>query len=195
MPLGITRNHLDFEILETGNPMTLVFVDSSQYMEPPDRPLLEVTPPGYTKYMLANVVPNQVNTFNSNTLGFPNSFQINHLAILPDGVWKFRFKICPYNYVFIDKYIMRVTLINQRIDALYNKLRLEGCTDRTEAYILDELTKAQILIRGAKAIVNMDQKRATEYYRTASKIVEEIDRKFNKHCDQWGAQAAGKSLY
>jgi hypothetical protein len=54
--LGLHTNILDFEVLETGNLKTIVFVDSSQYMEEPDRPLLEVILPGHTKFFLVNVI-------------------------------------------------------------------------------------------------------------------------------------------
>jgi hypothetical protein len=190
MPLGIKRTILDFEILETGNPMTLVFVDSSQYIEPPDRPLLEVFLPGFDKYLLANVAANQVNTFNSNTLGLGESLFINHLVVLPDGVWTFRFKICPYNYIYTDKKFMRTTLLYQKIDQAYNQLDLLGCMDKTTAFILDEITKAEILIKGAKAVVNKDEKKAFSYYQLANRIIDEIINKHCKNCQPWGVPLA-----
>jgi hypothetical protein len=190
MPLGIHRNILDFEILETGNPLTLVLVDSSQYIEPPDRPLLEAFLPGFDKYLLTNVVPNQVNTFNSNTLNLAHSLSLNHLVVLPDGVWKFRYKICPYDYVFVDKSYLRTTLIEQKLSRAYNELDLEKCTDKTTAYILDQLTRVQILLRGGKAIVNQNTKRSSEYYKLADRLLDQILDKFHKNCNQWGVQHA-----
>lgn len=190
MPLGIKRTILDFEILETGNPQTLVFVDSSQYIEPPDRPLLEVFLPGYDKYLLTNVAANQVNTFNSNTLGLANALFINHLTVLPDGIWKFRFKICPYNYIFIDKSYMRTTLLELKLDQAYNQIDLLKCMDKTTAYILDELTKVEILIKGAKAAVNKDEKKSYSYYQLANRIVDEIINKHCKNCQPWGVPLA-----
>jgi hypothetical protein len=191
MPLGLYRNNLDFEILETGNPSTLVFVDSSQYIEPPDKPLLEVFIPGYSKYLLVNIIPNQVNTFNSSTLRLSESLSISHLTILPDGVWNFKYKICPYAYVFIEKSTMRTTLINKKLDRAYNEIDLERCTDKTSTFILDQLTRVQILIRGSKAVVEKDQKRASEYYNLADRLLDQVLDKFCKNCSQWGAQLAG----
>jgi hypothetical protein len=68
MGLGISKSILDFEVLETGNELTLVIIDSSQYIEYPERPLLEITLPGFNKYVLVNFIASSVNTFNSNTL-------------------------------------------------------------------------------------------------------------------------------
>jgi hypothetical protein len=192
MPLGIQRNILDFEILEVGNPNTIVFVDSSQYMEPPDRPLLEVILPGYTKYVLTNVIPNQVNTYNSNTLNLSQSLGINHLTILPDGVWQFKYKICPYDYVYLYKNHLRTVLINEKIDKAYNDLELLGCTDKTTEYILNQIAQVHILLRGAKAAVNVDTKVAGKYYQTANSIIDEVLNKFCKNCHQWGAPPVGR---
>lgn len=172
--------------------MTLVFVDSSQYIEPPDRPLLEVFLPGYDKYLLTNVAANQVNTFNSNTLGLAQAIFINHPTVLPDGIWKFRFKICPYNYIFIDKNYMRTTLLEQKLDQAYNQIDLLGCMDKTTEFILMELTKVEILIKGAKAAVKKSEKLAWSYYQLANRIVDEIINKHCKNCQPWGVPHAGQ---
>jgi hypothetical protein len=189
---GIHRTYLDFEILETGNPKTLVFVDSSQYMEAPDRPLLEVFLPGFNKYLLTNVVAGQVNTFNSSTLGLNETLNINFLQELPDGVWSFRFKICPYDLVYIDKKHMRVTQLVAKLNFLYNELSIDGCScpTKTDAFIQSELTRIHILIEGAKAVVNIDSVKAYKYYQLADKMIEQLLKKFCKNCNQWGADAA-----
>lgn len=188
--LGIHRNHLDFEILETGNIKTLVFVDSSQYMEPPDRPLLEVFLPGFNKYLLTNVIANQVNTFNSNTLGLGPSLNVNFLQDLPDGVWSFRYKICPYTLIFIDKKHMRVTQLQCKLNDLYNHLSLDGCEcpTQTDEFIQKQLTRINILIEGAKSVVNLDSVKAGKYYHLANKLIDDLLHKFCKNCKQWGVQ-------
>jgi len=189
--LGTHRNYLDFEILETGNPKTLVFVDSSQYMESPDRPLLEVFLPGFHKYLLTNVVSSQVNTFNSSTLGLNKTLNINFLQDLPDGVWSFRYKICPYDYIFIDKKHMRVTLLMNKLNTLYNHVEIDGCScpTQTDVFIQKQLTRIHILIEGAKSVVNIDSVKAFKYYNLASKMIDELLKKFCKNCNQWGADA------
>jgi hypothetical protein len=190
--LGIHRNRLDFEILETGNPKTLVFLDSSEYVGNPDRPLLEVYLPGFNKYLLTNVVANQVNTFNSNTLGLNNALDINFLQDLPDGVWSFRYKICPYDLIFIDKKHMRITQLMGKLGFLYNELELDGCScpTKTDAYIQQQLTRIHTLIAGAKGVVNIDSVKAFRFYNLANQLVDSLLKKFCKNCNQWGADVA-----
>lgn len=189
--LGTHRNYLDFEILETGNPKTLVLVDSSQYMEPPDRPLLEVFLPGFNKYLLTNVVASQVNTFNSSTLNLNPTLNINFLQDLPDGVWSFRYKICPYDYNFTDKKHMRVTLLQGKLNRLYTHVSIDGCScpTQTDVFIQKELTRIHILIEGAKSVVNIDSIKAFKYYNLANRLIDELLEKFCKNCNQWGADA------
>jgi|GEM_PF-2386647 hypothetical protein len=182
--LGIHSNHLDFEILETGNLKTLVFVDSSQYMEAPDGPLIEVFLPGFNKYLLANVVASQVNTFNSSTLGLNDSLSVDCLQDLPDGVWSIRFKICPYQYVFIDKKHMRVSQLMYKLQNLYNELSIDGCDCPTQndVYIQKTLTRIHILIEGSRSVVNADSVKASRYYQLANKLVDELTHRFCKNC-------------
>lgn len=190
--LGIHSNHLDFEILETGNPKTLVFVDSSEYIKAPDRPLLEVFLPGFNKYLLTNVVASQVNTFNSSTLGLNKVLNINFIQELPDGVWSFRYKICPYDLIYIDKKHMRITQLLRKLGMLYNDIEIAGCNcpTKTDVYIQNQITRINILIEGAKSVVNLDSIKAFRNYNLANKLVDELLEKFCKNCNQWGAAHA-----
>jgi hypothetical protein len=192
--LGIHRNYLDFEILETGNLKTLVFVDSSQYMEAPERPLLEVFLPGFSKYLLVNVVANQVNTFNSNTLGLGNSLTIDFLTDLSDGIWDFKYKICPYDYVFIIKKHMRVTFLKKKLNRLYEELNIDGshCTTETDIFIQKQITRINILIEGAISVVNINSVKASSYYKLANTLIDDLLHKFCKNCNQWGVHHVGQ---
>lgn len=183
--LGTHRNHLDFEILETGNPKTLVFVDSSQYMEKPDRPLIEVYLPAFRKYLLANVVSSQVNTFNSSTLGLNQALGNHDLIDLPDGVWTIRYKICPYDYTFIDKKHMRVTILMGKLNRLYAHVQIDECSCPTkeDVFIKERLAQVHILIEGAKAVVRVDENKASRYYQLADKLIDELLQKFCKNCN------------
>lgn len=180
--LGIHEHVLDFEILETGNTKTLVFLDSSDYMEEPERPLLEVTMPGYTKYFLVNVVSKQVNTFNSSTLGLNQVLLQSQLVDLPDGVWQFKYKICPYKYVYKIKKHIRVTMLINKLKTLYNKIDLSECAGTDNKELQKLLVQIHVLIEGAKAAVENDSKKAQTYYRLADKLVQKALDKFCKNC-------------
>ena len=119
MPLGIHQQNLDFEILDTGNTKTLVFLDSSEYYKEPERPLAEITLPGQTKYTLVNIVARQVNTFNSNTLNLTQVTGESCLTELPDGVYTVKFKICPYKYIFKIKYFLRTNQLTNKLKLIF----------------------------------------------------------------------------
>lgn len=182
MSLGLHKSILDFEILETGNTKTLVFVDSSQYDGEPDRPLVEVTLPGYTKYFLANVTAKQVNTFNSSTLGWNQVLVESKLVDLPDGIWKFKYKICPYKYIYKVKYHMRVTQLLKKLELLFNEIELTDCSSKDDDELQKIIGKIYILIEGAKSVVNKDTNKAYEWYQLANKLVEKQLDKFCKNC-------------
>lgn len=179
---GIHEHVLDFEILETGNTKTLVFVDSSTYMEEPDRPLLEVIMPGYTKYFLTNVIARTVNTFNSSTLGLNQVLVQSKLVDLPDGIWEFKYKICPYKYVYKIKKHLRVTMLINKLKSLYNKVDLSECAGTDNKDLQAALVQIHVLIEGAKAAVEKDSRKAQKYYQLADKLIQKALDKFCKNC-------------
>lgn len=180
--LGVHEHKLDFEILETGNTKTLVFLDSSQYFEEPDGPMLEVTMPGYNKYFLTEVTARKVNTFNSSTLGFNRVLDIADLTDLPDGVWQFKFKICPYKYIYKIKNYMRVTQLTQKLQNVYQQIDLSDCQTKADKDIQDDLVRIHVLIEGAKAEVNHNLKKAQSYYQLANTLVDKLSKKFCQNC-------------
>lgn len=184
--LGLHENVLDFEILETGNLKTLVFMDSSTYIGPPERPLIEVIMPGYTRYFLANVVAKNLNTFNSSTLGINQVLLQEDLVDLPDGIWEIKYKICPYKYVYKVKKHMRVTLLLTKLEKLYNNIDLSECGTKEDKELQDNLVQIHILIEGAKAAGKVNStassKQAQKYYQLADKLIQKSLDKFCKNC-------------
>ena len=180
--LGVHQNTLDHEILETGNPKTLIFVDSSVYMEEPDRPLLEVLLPGYNKYLLVNYVAKQVNPFNSGTLGLNRTLSNSDLIDLPDGIWQIKQKICPYKYIFIVKKHMRVTNLLLKLASVYEHIDLMDCQSKDDKLLQLDLARIHTLIEGAQLVVNKDSKKAYDNYHLADRMTETLLRKFCKNC-------------
>ena len=173
---------MDFEIIPTGNPKTLVFIDSSNYYTEPERPLLEVTLPGYPEYFLTNVIARQVNTFNSNTIGLTELLNDNCLVDLPDGIYTFRYKICPYNVIYKDKRYFRTTLIEQKLSDLYERLDTSDCVDKDKINPSD-LVEIHALIEGAKAVAAKNEKKANSFYQLADKLISKLsDSVCNKNC-------------
>lgn len=179
---GLKRHIVDFEIIPTGNPKTLVFIDASNYYTEPERPLLEITMPGFNKYFLVNIVARKVNTFNSNTIGLTELVNNGDLTNLPDGAYHFRFKVCPYETVFKDKVFFRTTLIEQRLSELYDKLGATECTKATDSQTLRDIVEVHALIEGAKVIVCKNETKANQFYQLASALIDSISEKLCKIC-------------
>lgn len=180
--LGLHENFLDFEILETGNTKTLVFLDSSTYMENPEKPLLEVIMPGYTKYFLVNINANKINTFNSSNLGINQVLFQTDLVDLPDGIWKFKYKICPYKYVYKVLTKIRITTLLKKLEVLYNQVDLRDCAGKEDRDLETAFVKIDLLIQGSKAAVEKNPKLAQEYYQLADKLIQKQLDKFCKNC-------------
>jgi hypothetical protein len=180
---GLRQHILDFEIIPTGNPKTLVFIDSSNYFREPEKPLLEVTLPGYNKYFLVNVTARKVNTFNSNTIGLTELLNNEHLVNLPDGVYTFKYKICPYDETYIVKKNFRTTLIDQELNDLYLQIENSDCSTVADRVLEYQLVEIHCLIEGAKGVVNKDEKKANSFYKTAQTLINGLKEGIcNKNC-------------
>lgn len=178
---GLRKHILDFEIVPTGNPKTLVFVDASEYRDVPERPLLEVILPGYNKYFLVNIVANRVNTLNSNIIGLTSLLNGDELVNLPDGAYNLRYKICPYTTTYIDKVHFRTTLIEQQLGDLYEKIDTSECCNKNSE-LFAEIAEVYSLIEGAKIIACRDDEKAHGFYQLASKLIDKISKKLDKSC-------------
>lgn len=178
MSLGLKSHKLDFEILPTSNPKTLLFMDASEYMDQPDRPLLEVTFPGHTKYFLVNVAASKINTFNSNTLGYSERFDTNCLVELPDGVYTLKFKVCPYDQVFLQKYHLRTVQLRRDLRKLLTNL---NC-DISESMSRD-IVDLMLLIETAEANAEENYARkASDQYQEAVVKLESLLNKVLNFC-------------
>jgi hypothetical protein len=179
---GLRKHILDFEIIPSGNPKTLVFIDSSDYFAEPEKPLLEITLPGYTKYFLVNIAARKVNTFNSNTIGLTELLNEGELVELPDGIYKFRYKVCPYDKVFKDKKSFRTTLIEKKLAEAYDKLDASDCSHQSDKDLQNSIVEIHALIEGAKIVVNKSEKKASSFYQLANSLLDKIVNKLCKNC-------------
>lgn len=183
MALAIQRHHLDFDIIPLNNPKTMVFVDASTYMETPSRPILQVTPPGYKKYFVANIVHNRVNTLNSNTLGFGDAYSQTSLVDLADGVWTLTYRICPYESVFVTKYHLRTVALDCLLSKVYKQLDAADCDTSTDPKIQNEIVDATLLIETGRALAqDGEASKATDYYTRAFKKVDRLYKKLTETC-------------
>lgn len=149
--LGLHRHIIDFEILPTSNSNVIVFLDESEYFEKPELPLLKILPPGYTKFFQVNINEGEVNVLNSHLIGYTNVLENDALQELPDGIWKFTYMICPYEYLQKTKYFLRYNQLNEVITRIYNNLELCEEDLMSKSCAKNDLIDIHILLESAKA--------------------------------------------
>lgn len=179
MPLlGIDSYKIDFAVLESNNPKTLIILDQSYYLEDIEKPLLQITPPGFTGRIELEYTPNSIIVLNSDSLGLTEDCDYEDLADLPDGVYVIRMAVCPYDELYAKRCYLKTT----RLDCMYENLLLTVDVDcmfdsqKTKNDIVD----IDILIRSAKAEANRcNIEAATAKYRAAFKKLEKINKKLN----------------
>jgi hypothetical protein len=178
----IYRSYLNIAPMETGNPFTITVFDASSYFTHPDSPILSVFLPGYTEPFVVPFRPSLANTYNSSNLGLDALLQLPGLSVLADGIWKFRYSVCPHDQVFVDRVYMRTTLLDEKIKQIYNKIDLRACESNDIDYLKNRVLQIQILREGAKAVVEINEKKAFGDYQAANQLADDILKRNCNNC-------------
>ena len=182
---AIFKNYLDFEILDTDNTKTLVFIDGSTYLdEHPEMPILQVNLPGFPQYFVVNISPRITNVLNANTIGITKTYagSYNTLSDLPDGVWTFTYRICPYDKVFVTKYQLISSQLNKKLDSIYQQLENTDCSLKEDRQLKNKLVDIDIFLKTAKSYAkenNVDK--ASNFYQIAYKFADDLIKQLNKY--------------
>ncbi|XAI97411.1 hypothetical protein [Leptolyngbya phage Lbo-JY46] len=173
MAIGINKTNLIFESIDTNNLITLLLLDLSHYHQSPIKPLFNIKVPGMSSYVSVPYNPNQLNVLNSHVLGL--TLHSADFSNLPDGVYEIIQTICPYDELFNKKFILRDTVLINRLNELLQSN--DFCCDCTDSSKLrDKLSKINLLLTSAKTSANFgDVKNATEKYKKALKIVNSLN--------------------
>lgn len=180
MPLiGIDSYIIDFLILESNDPKTIVLLDRSHYLAMPEKPMLEVTLPGFTGHIEVPYKINGITVLDSDTLGLTESCEYGGHADLPDGVYQIKMKVCPYDELFKKAcYLKTQQLENKLCKLLVDYNNASGCL--IDKDFRNGFLDIDILIRSAKAeIMYNNIENANQKYRQAFKKVEKLNNKIN----------------
>lgn len=171
MAKGIHQNYLNFFILDTDDTKTLIFVDTSDYMQNPENPLLEVAMPGMNKYTLVNIVARKINSLSSNSLNItPQVLNECDLLDLPDGVWTFKYKICPYEYINISKVYLRTVNLMKKLNSI-----VKDIDDTSDEDSKSEILDIFILMQSARASAELGHiQKASDKYNIANEKVDSL---------------------
>lgn len=179
MPLiGIDTYKIDFLVLETGDPRFIVLYDTSNYLSTPEKPLLEITPPGFTGHYELPYNVGGITVINSDNIGLTEECDYDDYAPLPDGVYIIKQKVCPYDELFEQKYYLVTNLFDSKFNELLTKIDSYDRADSSvvKATILD----VEVLIKSAKAeIVYCNVQKGVNKYKTAMHLVEKLLNKVN----------------
>lgn len=172
---------LDITILDSHSSKLLVVADSSVYPSGWTivSPTLQVTVPGYPARQITFDAQN-INIYNSNTLGITCDVDVCDLQDLPDGVYTFKYAVAPalsYNTI---KSILRVDKLYEKFDEKFLNLEIftcDGQLKRNQHLLLDEI---EFYIEGAIAAGNRcANKLAIELYKKASSQLNKLNNKTN----------------
>ncbi len=172
---------LDFFILDNNDPKTILLLDRSNYIFPPENPRLFITPPGLTGEIIVEYegVKNSLIEINSEVLGFTeNCSTDSEYANLEDGVYQIKMATCPYEELYVKKCYLKTTLLDCRIEELL--LKYDDCGCVKDDLFKNTIIDIDILLKSARAEVNIcNVEKATLKFRKAIKMVDFLDKQLN----------------
>lgn len=176
--LNIDTYKLDFLILDSNDNKTIVILDRSNYLDVPEKPIVEVTLPGFTGRVELTYNINGLTVLDSDSLCLTQTCEYSNLADLPDGVYQIKIKVCPYDKLFFKKcYIKTTFLENLFADAV---LSLDNFCEDELPKLKENLIDIDILIKGAKAeTAYCNVENGIKKYIAAFKSLEKLINKLN----------------
>lgn len=177
----INTYSLDFYILDTNDPKSILLLDRSNYLFEPENPKLFIVPPGYTGEINIEYpgIKNSIIEINSDSIGLTENCNINEeFANLPDGVWQITMSVCPYEELYNKKCYLKTTQIECKLQDIL--LRFDDCGCLPDKEFKNLIVDIDILLQSAKAEVSIcNIENATKKYNQALKLLNQIEKKLN----------------
>lgn len=175
----ISNISIDFQIVDTGDPRVLMIADNSVWAQIANQPkVVEITTPGGDPdkdFVSHYFQPNQINSFNSETLGLSCSDECSvELNPLPDGVYTIVLKGSPDKFRMKRRYL-KLDSTQLELDKLFIAY-FNSCKENNKCF-KDVITDIQMLLDGAKASVRFeDVCKAQELLFRAQELIERVKR-------------------
>jgi hypothetical protein len=145
--------HLDFQVINTGDPKVLVISDTSVWGAIEDKPsIVEIIIPGSSKVRTYNFVKGKSNVFNSSNLLITS---VGTISDLSDGVYDITVKGSP-DINCKQRYFLKADKFQLALDKLYMSLGVynknaEVTKQRNDLLNIDSLLKtAEAFVRDGK---------------------------------------------
>jgi hypothetical protein len=165
-------SRLGFDIIDTHDFKTLGILDTSWYNGDikVETPTIEIIPPGYQVAASPFFQIKALNVYNSNGLGITRASCEEELVPLPDGIWKFKYSICPNDKLFIERFFLKTDHIWCRFTQAFLTLDLHNANSNKDVSRKKQLDEIEFYINGAIAASNnQDVKDAIDLYNKAEK--------------------------
>lgn len=165
----MNKINLDFEVVSTNNPKTLRVADQSEWGILADRPaIIEIIPPGkenpYTYYLGKN----QLNVFNSKTLGI-NPGREGGFENLKDGIYDITIKGSPSSYSVNRKYL-KTDSMRLNIDKVW--ARSTVLCDHEDDDTVEKIKEIEFLLVAAEANTRLGNfEEVKQLYEKAEKLL------------------------
>ena len=165
--------NIDFQILKTYDPKTLLIADSSDWKHIEDKTsLLQITLPGAKTPTQLFFDKGKINIVNSSILGItPKACDVSELRELPDGIYTIKVIGSP-DYFNKERLYLRTERLQLEVDKLYLALGIDF--DPELKPLRDRLFNIQAMINAAEASIRHgDVSKTSLYFNEAKKLVED----------------------
>lgn len=184
MPWAENMNNinLDFEVIGSNNPKSLLVVDKSEWGILADRPAaIYIKTPGVEKEVSYYLGKNQVNVFNSITLGIncgdPKFTYLN----LPDGIYDITIKGSPSTYSFSRKYL-KSDMIRLNLDKIWARTNL--LCEEPDEDVMEKIKMVEFFLTAAESNTRLGNFGAVdELFKAAQRIMDILN-----NCDGCGCK-------
>jgi hypothetical protein len=170
---------IQFDIIDSQDERSIVVLDRSVYLDPPQNPILSIILPGFTGSIDIPYNPNDITIINTDALGLTDSCDYdNPPAPLTDGIYQITMQICPYEDLYCKQCYLKVSSLLNRFNKLLREIGGDCCIDMTKTNEI--LLDIDILINSAKAetaVCNVEQ--ASAKYKLASDLITKLNNQTN----------------
>ena len=145
--------HLDFEVIGSYNPKTLRVADQSEWGILADRPaIIEIKRPGSEEIYTYYFGKNQLNVFNSKTLGVNPGAPANDFVDIPDGIYDITIKGSPSSYSVNRKYL-KTDSMRLNIDKVWARVGIL-CEDEDDE-IIEKIKEVEFVLTVAESSMRL----------------------------------------
>lgn len=145
--------NLDFEVIGSYNPKTLRIADQSEWGILADRPaIIEIKRPGSEEIYTYYLGKNQLNVFNSKTLGVNPGAPANDFVDIPDGIYDITIKGSPSSYSANRKYL-KTDSMRLNIDKVWARAGVL-CEDEDDE-IIEKIKEVEFVLTVAESSMRL----------------------------------------